>query len=273
MAGLSDTSPEAARVLCGVFRRMPLARKWLLLEEMYRDGRALHAAGVRLRHPSATPEEIRRDWLAVACGLAPAVVPAGSAQERPVQNLHDLREVLSVLTRLGIPYALGGSMASSVYGVPRNTRDGDITAEPFPGKEAQLVAAFGEDYYISEPAVRDAVRLRSSFNIINTATGFKVDVFVRKDRPFELSAMSRRLAVDLPDAPGQPVVLHTPEDVILFKLAWYRLGNQVADQQFKDVLGVLQVQAGRLDDAYLDRWAADLGVADLLRRAREESKV
>jgi len=271
VAGLSDTSPEAARVLREVFRRMPLAKKWLILGEMYQNGRALHAAGVRLRHPSATPGEIRQHWLAVTFGLAPDAKSSGPVLERPMQNLHELRQVLSVLTQLGIPYALGGSMASSVYGIPRSTRDADVTAEPFPGKEAQLVAAFGEDYYISEPAVRQAVLLRSSFNIINTAAGFKVDVFVRKDRPFEQSAMSRRVAVDLPDAPGQPVVLHTPEDVVLFKLAWYRLGNQASEQQFKDVLGVLQVQAGRLDDVYLDRWAADLGVAELLRRAREES--
>ncbi len=273
MAGISDTSPEAARVLRDVYRRMPPAKKWLLLGEMYQDGRALHAAGVRLRCPAATPAEIRQHWLAVTVGPAPVIDPAIPASERPMQNLSGLREVLAVLTRLGIPYALGGSMASSVYGVPRNTRDADVTVEPFPGKETQLVGAFGEDYYVSEQAVRDAVRLRSSFNIINTATGFKVDVFVRKDRPFEQSAMSRRVAVDLPDAPGQPVVLHTPEDVVLFKLAWYRLGNEAAEQQFKDVVGVLQVQAGRLDDAYLDRWGADLGVADLLRRARQESTI
>src|SRR5260370_957680 len=84
---------------------------------------------------------------------------------------------------------------------------------------------------------RAAALLRSSFNIINTAAGFKVDLFVRKDRPFEQSAMSRRVAVDLPDAPGQPIVLHTAEDVILFKLAWYRLGNHASEQQLKDVLG------------------------------------
>jgi hypothetical protein len=273
MAGLSDTSLEAARVLREAFRGMPPGRKWLLIGEMYQDSRALHAAGFRLRCPTATPGDIRQHWMAVTCGLAPTAELSRAVQERPMQNLHELRQILAVLTRLGIPYALGGSMASSVYGVPRSTRDADITAEPFPGKEAQLVAAFGDDYYISEPAVREAVLLRSSFNIINTAAGFKVDVFVRKDRPFEQSAMSRRVAVDLPDAPGQPVVLHTPEDVVLFKLAWYRLGNQASEQQFKDVVGVLQVQAGRLDDAYLDRWAADLGVADLLSRARKENAV
>ncbi len=83
--------------------------------------------------------------------------------------------------------------------------------------------------------------------------------------------MSRRISLELPDAPGQSIVLHTPEDVILFKLWWYRLGNEASEQQFKDVLGVLQVQAGQLDNGYLDHWAADLGVTDLLDRVRQES--
>ncbi|HVS35298.1 MAG TPA: hypothetical protein VMS17_06920 [Gemmataceae bacterium] len=271
MAGISDTSPEAARVLRDVYRRMPAAKKWLILGEMYQDGRALHAAGFRLRRPDATPVEIRQHWLALTVGAAPAIPQNRPVPERSMQNLSDLREVLAVLAQLDIPYALSGSMASSMHGVPRSTRDADVTAEPFPGKESQLVGAFGEDYYISEQAVREAVLLRSSFNIINTGTGFKVDVFVRKDRPFEQSAMSRRVALTFPDAPAQPIVVYTPEDVILFKLEWHRLSNEVAEQQIKDVLGVLQVQAGRLDDAYLNRWAADLGVADLLQRARQES--
>jgi hypothetical protein len=273
MAGLSDTSPEAARVLLDVLRRLPPSRKWLQLGELYQNGRALHAAGFLSRHPSATPHDIRHHWMVLTLGLAPNAQTNDLPPERPMQNLSDLREVVGVLTNLGIAYALGGSMASSVYGVPRYTHDADITAEPFPGKEAQLAAAFREDFYLSESAIRDAVRLRSSFNIINTSIGFKVDVFVRKDRPFEQSAMSRRVALELPDAPGQPIVLHTPEDVILFKLWWFRLGNLASEQQFRDIIGVLQVQAGKLDDAYLDHWAADLGVTDLLGRARQDAGV
>jgi hypothetical protein len=209
--------------------------------------------------------------MVLTLGSAPPARTSDLATERPMQNLSDLREVLSVLSKLGIPYALGGSMASSVYGVPRYTHDADVTAEPFPGKEKQFAEAFGEDFYLSESAIRDAVRLRSSFNIINTAIGFKVDVFVRKDRPFEQSAMSRRIAVEMPDSPGQPIFLHSPEDVILFKLWWYRLGNLTSEHQIKDIIGVLQVQAGKLDDAYLDHWAADLGVTDLLDRARQDA--
>jgi hypothetical protein len=271
MARPNDTSPEAEQVLREVYRRMPFARKWRLLGEMYRDARALHAAGVRLRNPGATPREINKDWLERIVDFPlPDNIP-GPTQDQPMQSLHDLRDVVRVFTDLGIPYALGGSMASSVHGIDRYTRDADITVEPFPGKEAQLASSFGPDYYLSLPAIEQAIRQRSSFNIINTSTGFKVDVFVRKDVAFEQSAMARRMSVDLPEAPGQPIVLHTPEDIILFKLRWYRLGNESSDQQWADILGVFKVQAGQLDQAYLDQWAPDLGVADLLHRARRES--
>src|SRR5581483_3627027 len=104
-------------------------------------------------------------------------------------------------------YALGGSMASSFHGVARFTQDADVTVEPFAGKEPQLVAAFGPDYYVSLPAVRQAVADRSSFNVINTREGFKIDIFVRKDQPFEQKALERRVSQPLPDRPDQPVPL------------------------------------------------------------------
>lgn len=269
----SDTSPEAEQVLLNVFRQMSMARRWLLMGETYRNGRMLHAMGVRLRDPSASRRDILEDWLRTQLGLTDLPPIAEPPVERTMETLHDLRDVLRVFVTLDIPYALGGSMASSIHGIRRDTLDADLTVEPFPGKEAQLAAAFGTNYYLSLPAIQQAVRERSSFNIINTTTGFKADVFVRKDRPFEQSAMSRRLTVDLPDAPGEPLVLHTAEDMILFKLWWYRLGQESAAHQWTDVRGILKVQSGKLDPAYLDYWAADLGVSDLLQRARRESGV
>ncbi len=262
----SDISPEADRVWTEVHRQMSPGRKWLLLGDAFRTARLLHAAGFRQRHPTATAAEVDRDWLAVQL-RQPACAPEGESTVDPaVQNLHVLREVLAVLDRLAIPYALGGSMASSLHGIARYTQDADLTVEPFPGKEAQLAAAFGPDYYVSRQAVEQAVRDRSSFNIINTREGFKVDVYVRKDEPFEQTALARRVPVTLPDKPDQPIALLTAEDVILFKL-----GNETSDRQWGDVLGVLKVQAGRLDEAYLERWAGDLGVSDLLARASQQS--
>jgi hypothetical protein len=270
MAPLTDTSAEADRVWTEVFRTMSQGRKWLILGDAFRTAKLLHAAGCRQRLPHATAADIHRDWLLVQYGFS------GPGEGKPImdpaiQNVQALREVLAALDRLGIPYALGGSMASSVHGVARYTRDADLCVEPFPGKEAALVTAFGPDYYLSLLAVQQAVRDRSTFNVINTREGFKVAVSVRPDQPFEEKAMERRTPSALPDRPAEPIMLFTPEDVILFKLRWYRLGNESSDQQWSDILGVMKVQAGRLDEGYLVHWAADLQVSDLLKRARRES--
>jgi hypothetical protein len=271
MSHLSDTSPEVERMLAEIFRNMPVAEKWRQLGDAYRTAKVLHAAGVRARNPNATIEEIHEAWLAATLGESTWPRSGSPVVEQQNENLQILQEVTTALDGVGIPYALGGSMASSLQGRPRFTQDADIMVEPFAGREAALIAQFGPDYYISLPAVQEAVRLRSPFNILHPRTGFKVDVFVRKDRAFEHSVMARRRSVSLPAQPGRDITIVSPEDVILLKLEWYRLGGEISDQQWKDVLGVLQAQAGRLDDGYLDQWAEDLGVSDLLIRAREET--
>jgi hypothetical protein len=270
MAPLTDTSPEAEQVVREAYRRMPFAQRWRQMGAVYHTARVLHAAGFRARHPGATDEQVQEDWWRAALG---SVAPPSRRPTVPEtdDNLRVIQEVTAALSRLDIPYALGGSWASSLHGTFRFTHDADLTVEPFLGKEAALCQCFGEDYYVSLPAAQQAVRQRSSFNIVHTPTAFKVDLFVRKERPFERSVLARRRTYPLPGLPGQPISCVTPEDVILLKLEWYRLGGEASGQQLKDVIGVLQVQAGKLDQTYLDRWAADLGVADLLARVRQES--
>jgi len=189
----------------------------------------------------------------------------------PLSNLQVLREVLSVLTRLQIPHALGGSMASSLHGIARLTLDADIAAEPFADKIQSFGAAFGPAYYVSQLAIEDAHRLRSSFNLINAEAGFKVDVFIRPDEPFAQSAMARRQLVLIGDAGEEPISLQSAEDVILYKLQWFRLGQESSQQQWKDVLGMLTTRQERLDEAYLQKWAVQLQVTDLLLRAQAEA--
>ncbi len=265
---MTDTDPEAARVLTEVYRRMSPGQKWLRLGEMYRASRLLHRAGVRLRSSSATSADILSDWVHLQFGID---LPRSHGESVVDPDcLRGLRTVTEILDSLGILYALGGSMACAVYARGRQTNDADISVPPFPGMEERLIAALGPDYYISASAVAEAIRGRGSFNIINTLTGFKVDVFIRKDSPFEQSAWSRRSALSLPDH-KQPLVVHSPEDLLLFKLRWYRLGNETSELQWRDIHELLTIQAERLDNAYLDHWAADLGVVDLLARARQES--
>lgn len=187
------------------------------------------------------------------------------------ENVAVVHEIAAVLDRLGIPYAVGGSWASSLFGKPRLTHDVDMMVEPFLGKETAFCSSFSEDYYVSLPMIQDALRRRSSFNLIHWPSGFKVDLFVRKDRPFDKSVLARRRSHSLSD--GQSLTLVSAEDVILLKLEWYRLGGGTSERQLEDVRSVFQVQGDKIDQAYLDHWADALGVTDLLQRARQESGV
>lgn len=272
MRGLSDTSPDVERMMIEAYRRMPPERKWKNLSDDYRMARGLHAAGFRLRNPTASVADIQADWIRSVFGR-PCPLPIPETLMDPVDQDYRpvLRHAIQTLDRLGIGYAIGGSIASSLHGVSRMTRDADITAEPFPGKEGLFVLSFPPpEYYLDLEAVRAAVRDRSTFNILHPATGYKIDIFVRKDEPFERTAFDRRAPIPMPGPPSEPVMVHSPEDTILFKLRWYRLGGEVSERQWTDVLNVLKTQAGRLDDRYLDVWAADLGVKDLLDRVRTE---
>lgn len=193
--------------------------------------------------------------------------------DRFSDDLCEVAKVGALLNRLGIRYALGGSMASSLLSIPRFTQDADLMIEPFVGRERDFYDALGPDYYVSISAMSEANRFRRSFNVINKTTGFKLDLFVRKDRPFDLSALDRCAQIALPADPLQQIAVLTAEDVIVLKLEWYRLGDEVSEQQWRDILGLLKVRGADLDLEYVRRAAADLAVADLLERALEHVSI
>lgn len=177
--------------------------------------------------------------------------------------------LVKILDNLGIPYMVGGSMACIVWGEPRFTQDVDFVVALKPIHVAPFVFALGEDWYWDQSTIEDAIRLRSSFNLIHLGQMVKVDVFVPEESSFNASKWTRVLQAPLVDS-GQELGITSPEDILLQKLIWFRKGGEVSEQQWRDVKSLIRVRGEQLDYAYLDHWAHQLDLQDLLLRAQGE---
>jgi hypothetical protein len=180
-------------------------------------------------------------------------------------------KVTGIFEKLGIPYLIGGSLASTLYGMVRTTQDSDIVAEMRLEHLQPFVSALQDEFYVDDEMIVESIRRNSSFNIIHRETLFKVDVFIPRPRPFLQSQLARAQKQTFTFETEVSAKFASPEDIVLAKLEWYRLGDEVSDRQWRDVLGVLKTQAGELDLEYLRKWATDLKVSDLLERALKES--
>jgi len=180
-------------------------------------------------------------------------------------------KVTGVLEWLGVPYLIGGSLASTLYGMVRTTQDSDIVAEMRLEHVRAFVAALQDEFYIDEEMIVESIQRNSSFNIIHRETMFKVDVFVPRARPFLQSQLARAQKQTFALETEISAQFASPEDTILAKLEWYRVGGEVSERQWRDILGVLKTRGEALDWDYLQQWASELKVSDLLERALQQA--
>jgi hypothetical protein len=183
-----------------------------------------------------------------------------------------LKQLTDALDDLKIDYAIGGSIASSLYGKVRFTQDVDITVAAFGDKAEQLYNMLKGSFYISEEAIYQAISNRSSFNIIHLKSAFKIDIFIRKDDDFHRQLFLRRRKVKLDESIEHLFDIVSAEDIILLKLQWYQSAGCVSERQWSDVLGVLAVQSQMLDMKYLSSCSEKLGLSDILQKAISESQ-
>lgn len=188
----------------------------------------------------------------------------------PLRILHD---VATKLASLKIPYMVGGSFAGSYYGFARNTQDADFIVCLKLDDVDAFVNAFSQDFYLDRGTIEDALRRGASFNLIHFHSSFKVDFFMLRAESFQQESFSRRLPTRLDPHQQAETFLQSAEDTVLAKLDWYRQGGEVSELQWRDVVGILKVQSGRLDMKYLDHWARELGVLNLLARALGDAGV
>ncbi|MDA0284105.1 MAG: hypothetical protein O3B86_12210 [Planctomycetota bacterium] len=177
-----------------------------------------------------------------------------------------LAPVVAAFRQLNVRHYVGGSVASSFHGAARSTMDVDLVCELTTDQIKVFAAYFGADFYVSESAIRDAVRRKSCFNLIHLPTSFKVDVFVSRQRPFDLESMRRATPECLGRDRTVEVPIATAEDAIISKLEWYRKKDETSERQWDDVTRLITLLGTTADLAYLRTAAESVGVSNLLER-------
>jgi hypothetical protein len=177
-----------------------------------------------------------------------------------------LQKVAEVFEGNQIQYLVTGAIASVAYGEPRLTNDIDIVAamkeEHVPG----LLKAFPSDeFYVSEEAMKEAIRHQGQFNIIHPSSGLKVDVIIRKDTEFDRSRFSRIRRIQ--PAESYQANFASPEDVIIKKMEYYREGG--SEKHLRDITGILKVSGEEIDCAYIDHWARRLDLIEIWEAIQE----
>ncbi len=164
------------------------------------------------------------------------------------------RRIATALDQAGIGYMLSGSFASAHYGAPRSTQDIDLVIEATPAQLRAFVEALsGNEYYADLDSALEAHKRQSMFNVIDLATGWKIDLIIRKSRAFSQEEFRRRQRVSLHDV---PLFLASAEDVVISKLEWAKLAQ--SRRQIEDAAAVLRVRWDALDHSYLAKWITEL---------------
>ena len=273
-----DTSIDAEMYLFSLWRQMDLAQKEKLLLRVFKKAAIFTLTGLKSLYPNASPQEIRYHYVRKRLGsdVAELLKSTTFDQELMIEDpIYLARKVAVLLESLNIPYYIGGSVASSLQGEVRFTEDLDLVVSIQPNQTQSILNAFSKDFYISEIAVDDAMRGRtSSFNIIDLETTEKADIFVMRNDAFAHSKMERRqLYIPVNRPASEAIYLCSPEDTVLQKLVWYQMTKNESQRQWRDVLGVLKLQGDRLDFGYLQKWAEELSLSDLLETACTESGI
>ena len=175
------------------------------------------------------------------------------------------RRMVAALEDAAIPYMLTGSFASSYHGTPRASQDIDFVVAPSRDQLESFVRLLPEsEFYVDLEAALHALAHQLQFNVVDLATGWKIDLIIRKSRPFSLEEFARREPVDFH---GLRLFIARAEDIVVSKLEWARIGS--SQRQLEDAAGILRVRGGDLDREYMEGWIQEFGLDAEYRKARE----
>lgn len=260
-----DTTIAAEQVLFRLWRSRQMPQRLIDLDRLTRSARVTAWQVAQATLAKSSPKQqiayflkkvLATEWINT-CQFQEDIIMTGAIEEAAT--------IAKILDDLQIPYVIGGSLASGIWGEMRYTQDIDLVADIQVIHISQLLQALTPRFYISEEAVQEAISLGGSFNAIDNLTGWKIDIFVLTSDQFQQSRFERRKAINFGDQ-GLNLNFSTPEDMVLQKLLWQSQW-EISPSQWRDILGILKLQGENLDFAYLRQWAEFLQVGDRLEQA------
>jgi hypothetical protein len=271
---LTDTDPRAQAFLTNRLREISPAEKLKQTFEMSHFVWQQAKQALLKRASTKSPQEQNRLFAEI---FYPELTEHFAKQKDATMNTENKQEILEALSpflktleKLGLEYQVVGSVASSAYGAARSTRDIDMVCALDASKVGELVSDLKDRYYIDGDSIHEAIKTSSSFNLIHLGTMFKLDVFVLKNTPYDKESFSRKRVEPLDTEGTLKIFLSSPEDVIIAKLNWYRLGGEISERQWQDISTVFQVQGTSLDQGYIAKWCKELGLLDLWERLTKQ---
>ncbi len=267
-----DTTPEVERLQVARIRSFSPARKFASVRSWTHTLTSANLHAMRNGPSEPNERDIAVRFVTREYGRALATDFQAAVEQRPEWTIqeYDLQAaiipVIEAFECLGIRYYLSGSIACSVYGLPRGAQDIDFVADIQVEHVCPLRDHLQAAYTINEQALRDAIAQRSALSLLHLSSLVKVDVMLPRGTAFDTLVAQRVQQLSLIEG-YQPIRIASPEDLTLMRLEWYRDCGATADDQWNDILGVLKVQAPTLDLQYLRRVAHTLNVSDVVEQA------
>ncbi len=273
-----DTTPEVERLQIARIRSFPSARKFASVRSWTHTITSANLHAMRSGITESDERDIAVRFVRREYGKALAADFQAAVEQRPEWTIqeHDLQvamiPVIEALERLDLRYYLAGSIACSIYGLPRGAQDIDIVVDIQAEQVSLLVKRLRGAYIVNEQSCYDTIAQRNTFSLLHLSSLVKVDVILPHDSSFDSLVSQRAQQLSLIEG-YQPIWITSPEDVVLMLLEWYRDCETTADDQWNDILGVLKVQAPTLDLKYLRQVAHTLNISGLLEQALIDSGI
>lgn len=264
-----DTPPEIEALQLELFRKASFAKRFALVSSF---SSTLRRASLRQLEKRLSPLDARLEWVRLHYGEVLAKQCEGKLRlPRSTMNETEqaIEKLASVFNQLAIPYRIVGSVASSAQGMVRATLDINMVVAVETKHILLLASGLGDDYYLDEEMMREAIERGSSFNLVHKDTFIKVDIFILGKRPYDVASFERERLEKLDNL---TLSFKTPEDVILGKLEWFVQTDKTSDRQWRDIVGLIKVQGNGLDVDYMRRWATELGVLELLEQSLRDAE-